>query len=112
MTTWAKGAAARTALVVALILVTVVAESATVAQTPVASAASAPTGTLLTTVTIPSSAACGQGSSLGLVAGRMLGQQFAIYPTLLATSCSGSSTIFFLNPNVDPNAPAGSNTTA
>jgi len=106
MKTWAQGAAARTAFVVALVLVTVVAEAAPVADTPVASAAAPPTGTLLQTVTIPSSAACGQGSSLGLVAGRMLGQQFAAFPILLATSCNGSSTIFFLDPNITP----GSNT--
>jgi uncharacterized repeat protein (TIGR01451 family) len=108
MKTGAKRAATRTALVAVLVLVTALAESATVADTPVASAAAASTGTLLTTVTIPSSADCGQGSSLGLVAGRMLGQQFAAFPILLATSCNGSSTISFLNPNLK----AGPNPTA
>jgi uncharacterized repeat protein (TIGR01451 family) len=107
MTTLANRAAARTALVAALLLVTAAAESPTGVVTQVASAAPA-TGTLLKTVTIPSSAACGQGSSLGLVAGRMLGQQFAAFPILLATSCNGSSTIFFL----DPNSAAGPSTTA
>ncbi|MBO0881702.1 MAG: hypothetical protein J2P17_15450, partial [Mycobacterium sp.] len=107
MTTWARGAATRAALVVTLILVTAVAESPAIANTPVAAAAPS-TGTLLKTVSIPSSAACGQGSSLGLVAGRMLGQQFAAFPILLATSCAGSNTISFL----DPNATAGTNTTA
>jgi uncharacterized repeat protein (TIGR01451 family) len=71
-----------------------------------ADAATAATGALLKTVNLPASVPCTTGGSVQtLVAGRMVGQQFANFPILLAVGCSGDATlattrtISFLDPN-------------
>src|SRR5439155_20901050 len=90
---------ARIATVVQLVAVVILAGSSGVSFLQPVEAASAATGTLLKTVSIPPSLACaGSGSVLTEVAGRMLGQQFAAFPILLAVGCPGSNTISFLDP--------------
>jgi uncharacterized repeat protein (TIGR01451 family) len=92
---------ARIATVVQLVALVTLAGSSGMSFLRPAEAASAATGTLLKTVSMPASLACaaGGGSVLTLVAGRMLGQAFAGFPILLAVGCPGSSVISFLDPN-------------
>jgi uncharacterized repeat protein (TIGR01451 family) len=92
--------AARIATAVQLLALVIFAGSSGIGFVqPAEAAASAATGTLLKTVSLPSALACSNGSILTLVSGRMLGQSLSGFPILLAVGCPNSNVISFLDPN-------------
>src|SRR4051794_24894369 len=87
--------------------------------TPPVDAAAATPGTLLKTIYLPKTAACGQGTSLAIISGRMLTDVgvpttdiYSTYPVLLVTTCAGTGAnpLSFVDPAsptaADPNTGA------